>query len=895
MPLDPRSLKSRLDIVTVLRDRGFQLEPKGENLFMCCPFHPGDDTPSLSVNPEKQLWSCFGCKLGGDVITFIQRIEKVGFQKAMERLARRYHIESAPSAENPAPATPPPPSREDEDLDRPRQEVMNGIVTFWQKSLMRDGNARHYLHQRKLWHPEVLRALRIGYAPGSLPSSLPEDGKLFRQLRKMGILNRNKNEFLYNRIVVPLFDENGAFQTAYGRALKPDSDVPHLYLPGARRSVFNPAGYIEGGTLILTESILDALSLIVLGFTNVSSSFGVMGFTPEIRIRIFEKKISRVYCAYDADDSGDFGAKEVAQKLTPRGVEVLRVKLPCKDPNEFLVQGGTREGFQALLDAAERMGEKPAQPPSPPPTEPAAPAEITKTDIVTLELADRTYRVEGEPTQGPRSLVVLLRVTRQEKTFLDSVNLYDDRGRARWVGRLNTLFRGQVPKKDLEEDLFHLLDKVEEALPSKEEASTEERMNPGDEAEARSFLQRPDLTLAILEDLTALGVVGESDNKLLAYLAATSRKLPKPLSLSVISRASAGKSWLLNRVVDLMPPKEVLRYTRMSPRALFYEEPGKFKHKILFIEEAIGAKDADLGVRSMQSEKRLANLATMTDPKTGQLKTQETVVEGPLTYLTSSVEPLDHETATRSFEISIDESSHQTERIVSSLFRDRTMEGIRARLTHEAIKSRHQNAQSLLEALWVVNDYASQLKFPTDTLRLRREADKYLSLIDSVALLHQHQRPIEIFRHEDRSYRFVRVLPSDIDTANRLMASCLARALSDLPGPAEELLMKVRARVHQQAQEQRVEPTEVSFTRRDVREWVGWSDYQVRLYLKFLLELEYLETAQGAFGKRYVHTLSPEHRLVVQSGLSLAEKIEAMGLTPVNQLVEPSSANLATR
>src|SRR5205085_5039421 len=104
------------------------------------------------------------------------------------------------------------------------------------------------------------------------------------------------------------------------------------------------------------------------------------------------------------------------------------------------------------------------------------------------------------------------------------------------------------------------------------------------------------------------------------------------------------------RVVDLMPPEEVLRFTRMSPRALFYDEPGRYKNKILHIEEAIGAKDADLGVRSMQSERRLSNLVTTTDPKTGKLKTQENVVEGPLTYLTSSVDPLDYETGTRSFE-----------------------------------------------------------------------------------------------------------------------------------------------------------------------------------------------------------------------------------------------------
>src|SRR5205823_5482517 len=130
-------------------------------------------------------------------------------------------------------------------------------------------------------------------------------------------------------------------------------------------------------------------------------------------------------------------------------------------------------------------------------------------------------------------------------------------------------------------------------------------MTPAEREEALAFLKNPGLIALILEDFVLMGVVGEDDNKFLVFLVATSRKLDHPLSLSVVSGSSAGKSWLLNRCVDLMPPEDVCRFTQMSPRALFYDEPGRYKHKILHIEEAIGAKDADLGVRSMQSERRL--------------------------------------------------------------------------------------------------------------------------------------------------------------------------------------------------------------------------------------------------------------------------------------------------
>ncbi|MBI4866240.1 MAG: hypothetical protein HY816_04745 [Candidatus Wallbacteria bacterium] len=417
-------------------------------------------------------------------------------------------------------------------------------------------------------------------------------------------------------------------------------------------------------------------------------------------------------------------------------------------------------------------------------------------------------------------------------------------------------------------------------------------MSEADHEEALAFLDRLDLVEAILADLTTLGLVGEDDNKFLAYLVATSRKLDKPLSLSVISRASAGKSWLLTRVIELMPVEDVMRYTRISPRALFYDEPGRYKNKILFIEEAIGAKEADLPVRSMQSERRLSNLVTMTDPKTGKLKTQETVVEGPLTYLTSSVEPLDYETATRSFEIAIDESVEQTARVVARQFHEHTLDGVREHLATEAIVRRHRNAQRLIEPFVVVNPHAPKLRFPTGTLRLRREALKYLSLMAVLALLHQHQRPVRTFTQNGVTYRYVEVYPADVDRANRLMAECLARALSDLPGPAQELLLKIQAYVTEQAGQRRLDPEAITFNRREIRERLEWDDRQLRRNLDLLAEQEYVEVVAGSFGKRYVYRLSPDHRLIVQAGLSVEEKIRALGLTASRDLETPSRSDL---
>ena len=870
--IDIAHLKSNLNLVEVLTQRGLKLTPKGSNLFTHCPFHP-DDTPSLSVNPKEQLWSCFGCGAGGDVFSFVQKQEGIGFVDAVRKLCKTDIQEKDLQDLNR--------EREQDEtrkVDRPSQEILDRIVAYWQKSLSRSQKAQAYLKGRGLWRPAILRALNVGYSTGRLTEALPQGGKLTRQLKQMGILNKNGNEFFYKRLVVPVFDEAGVLTSVYGRSLDPDSKVPHLYLSGPRRGVFNPAGIQEGRPVILTESILDAVALLVLGFPNVTASFGTQGFTADLRGAFQKKKVIRVDCAYDTDPAGDHAAEQLAHDLAGHGIEVRRIELEEKDPNEFLVCGGTKEVFQNLLEAARPLVVAGSE---------TVVTGSTKrsTGSLTFTYGDRTYKIEDEPSRGAGALRVTLKVSRNQKTFIDSLNLYSDRARSGLIGKLNGLFREEISKKALEEDVFALIDELEARVAVVSSEDEDPVMSAAEKQEAGEFLRSENLIGVILDDLTSLGVVGENDNKLLAYMVATSRKLQKPLSLSVISRSSAGKSWLLNRVSDLMPPDEVLRYTRMSPRALFYDEPGRFKHKILFIEEAIGAKDADLGVRSMQSEKRLANLTTMTDPKTGKLKTQETVVEGPLTYLTSSVEPLDHETATRSFEITIDESAEQTDRIVTSLFKDRTLEGIRSAMDKESIQKRHRNAQKLLEPILVVNPYASQLTFPTDTLRLRREADKYLSLIETLALIHQCQRSRMSFVHHGQTRPYITAQPEDIDRENRLMATCLARALSDLPGPAQELLLKIRDYID--AQGEGGDPTGFSFSRREIREWVGWSDYQVRLYLEHLVDLEYVGTVSGSFGKRFVYTLTPNHRLVVQEGLTIEDRIVALGLTSADKLVPP--------
>jgi len=525
--IDITNLKARVDLVQVMTDRGLELKPKGHDLFARCPFHP-DDTPSLSVNPKKQLWSCFGCGAGGDVFTFVQRFHGVDFigavkillgddlagidPKDLEALDQERQKEESGDPQQEETLGPGDPRQ----IDRQPQEILDRVLNDWQKSLSRSRKAQGYLERRGLWCPQVLRPLSVGYSTGNLPQSLPETGKIVRQLKQMGILNKNGNEFFYDRIVVPLFDETGVLTSVYGRSVNPKSPVPHLYLPGPRRGVFNPAGIQDGQPVILTESILDAISLLVLGVLNVTASFGANGFTSDLRAQLIRKGVPRVDCVYDSDPTGDDAADQLAHNLVGHGIEVRRVELDVKDPNEFLMAGGTREAFLEAVEKARTLLVSSSS---------VTAATTSSVDSgssgdggLSFTFGDRTYRVEGEPSRGSGALRVTLKVSREGKTFIDTVNLYSDRARAGLISKLNTVFRDQVKKNLIEEDLFSLIDELEARVQL--ELGQEEKKAPmtaSERHEAQTFLRRPDLIEAILDDLTKLGLVGENENKLLAY------------------------------------------------------------------------------------------------------------------------------------------------------------------------------------------------------------------------------------------------------------------------------------------------------------------------------------------------------------------------------------------
>jgi hypothetical protein len=190
--------------------------------------------------------------------------------------------------------------------------------------------------------------------------------------------------------------------------------------------------------------------------------------------------------------------------------------------------------------------------------------------------------------------------------------------------------------------------------------------------------------------------------------------------------------------------------------------------------------------------------------------------------------------------LSVDESREQTRAIHAAQRRRQTLAGLLANEDRQATLALHRNAQSLLQPVHVVNPFADDLTFLDDKTRTRRDHMKYLTLIQAIALLHQHQRPSHEVQHRGKAVRYIEVTESDIRLANDLAHEVLGRTLDELPPQTRRLLGMVHDWVAAECARLHVRRPELRFTRRQIRGATGWGDTQLKVHLGRLAELEYV-------------------------------------------------------
>lgn len=284
-----------------------------------CPLHDDHD-PSFLVDTNKDLFYCYGCGRGGDVIRFAEFYHQVKFRQALVLLRQWRGVEHS---------------------------LLHDVERFYRIQLHRHSEAFAYLYQRGIRSWTTIERMRIGYAPGGcLRGWLTQLGHPLSALQQAGLVTPLGYDAYMRRIVFPLEGN------LYGRSLSATAP-PHRFLPGTKGGLYAWTQVRQYPEAILVEGLFDCAVLWEAGFRNVTCSLGTHLNARQFRQLCDAPRI--VYLAFDSDDnrSGQDAAQCMSRRLEAQGVATRRVQLPDgQDPNSFFVEGGDARHFQRLLEAA---------------------------------------------------------------------------------------------------------------------------------------------------------------------------------------------------------------------------------------------------------------------------------------------------------------------------------------------------------------------------------------------------------------------------------------------------------------------------------------------------------------------------------------------------------------
>ena len=346
-------IKSKNDIVDIV-SQYVVLKRTGRNYMGLCPFHK-EKSGSFCVSPDKQIFHCFGCGVGGNVFHFISKIENLNFKESVEMLANRAGVELPVSG-----------NFEDDKLAKLKSrvyEVNKCAAEFYHENLYKPTAkpGQEYVKKRHLDN-KTLKAFKIGYSGrfNELYTELKSKGFTEEEILASCLVNRNPDgkfiDRFRNRLMFPIFDTHERVIAFGGRVLddsKPkyiNSPEDIVYSKGRHLFAFNIARKYNSKTIIMVEGYMDAVSLHQRGIHNAVASLGTA--LTEAQGRLLRRSCEKVIIGYDADGAG--------QAATLRGLEILQ-NLGCdirilqiegaKDPDEFVVKYGP-ERFQMYVDKA---------------------------------------------------------------------------------------------------------------------------------------------------------------------------------------------------------------------------------------------------------------------------------------------------------------------------------------------------------------------------------------------------------------------------------------------------------------------------------------------------------------------------------------------------------------
>ena len=354
-----QEIRDRVDIVEVVSGY-LPLKRSGVNYQGLCPFHQ-EKTPSFNVNASRQIFHCFGCGVGGNVFSFLMRMDGLSFPDAVRRIGEKVGIEVEEEEASPAEIR----RRE----ARERLARINEVAGSFYHQLLLDEDAgapgRRYLRQRG-YDGETVRAFQLGFAPGgwdTLAKYLMEKNFSAEDIRNTGLVRPGKQErgdydLFRNRLLFPIHDLQGRMVAFGGRIL--DDSLPK-YINSPETDVYHKGQVLYGlyqardairhsGTVLVVEGYFDVLALHRAGFTNAVATCGT-ALTAD-HARLLKRYADKILLLFDEDAAGRQATFRAMDALLPSGIAVSVVAMPAGEDPDSLLKARGEEGLSSCLDVA---------------------------------------------------------------------------------------------------------------------------------------------------------------------------------------------------------------------------------------------------------------------------------------------------------------------------------------------------------------------------------------------------------------------------------------------------------------------------------------------------------------------------------------------------------------
>lgn len=391
---------------------------------------------------------------------------------------------------------------------------------------------------------------------------------------------------------------------------------------------------------------------------------------------------------------------------------------------------------------------------------------------------------------------------------------------------------------------------------------------------AVSFLKAPELLKRTAQAITQSGIVGEELNSLIAYLIFTSRKRSTPLHLMCLGASGSGKTWLQEKVGELIPEEDKLEITTLSNNAFYYFGKDELKHKLLLIEDLDGADNVLYPLRELQSKRRISKTVTLKDSK-GNMKTMTLNVEGPVCVSgCTTKETLYEDNANRCILLYTDGSTEQDNRIMDY---QRQMSAGHIDLTSQnQIKEQLKNVQRVLQPITIRNPYATYLKLPDAVFKPRRTMMLLLLFTETITFYHQYQRELKTDTHTGE--RYIETTVEDIEQAFSLLETTLLKKSDELSNACRSFFELLKQ--HLKAKKQS------NFYSKDIRSAFRLSVSSLKRYLSELEHMGYIAIVRGNRYKGFEYkvnnwndltTLTASTRTMVNT---ILETIKAVDRSP---------------